>query len=87
MSTTKPQSSDDAHRLSISILNQQAALPDFAFFQVVRVKLTREVATVIGMKYESSDHQLGQWLYQLDGLTKLSAVWWKSDQLRSLHRK
>ncbi|KAM3099271.1 hypothetical protein ACKFKF_15065 [Phormidesmis sp. 146-12] len=81
MSTT----SDNSH--SIHVLNPQIALPELAFFQVVKVKLTREVATITGMKYEASEQLRGQWLYQLDGLTQLNAVWWRFDQLRSLHRK
>ncbi|KAM3090901.1 hypothetical protein ACKFKF_34120 [Phormidesmis sp. 146-12] len=82
MNTTSP---DNPH--SIHVLNPQIALPELAFFQVVKVKLTREVATITGMKYETSEQPPGQWLYQLDGLTQLNAVWWRSDQLRSPHRK
>lgn len=76
---------------NIPILNQQVTLPQFAFFQVVKVKLTGEVATIIGMKYGSDSQPLGEqdeeWLYLLNGLTKLTAIWWKVDQLRSLDRR
>lgn len=76
---------------SIPVLNSQIALPQFAFFQVVKVKLTGEVATIVGIKYDSSseqsENQNQEWLYLLKGLTKLGAVWWKFDQLRSLDRR
>jgi hypothetical protein len=76
---------------SIPLLNQQVTLPQFAFFQVVKVKLTGEVATIVGMKYGSSsqqpEEQSEEWFYLLNGLTKLTAVWWKVDQLRSLDRR
>ena len=75
----------------ISVLNSHITLPQFAFFQVVKVKLTGEVATIVGMKYtsgnEQSEDQAEEWLYLLDGLTRLGAVWWKFDQLRSLDRR
>ncbi|MCU0548425.1 MAG: hypothetical protein MUC48_03670 [Leptolyngbya sp. Prado105] len=76
---------------TISVLNSQVTLPQFAFFQVVKVKLTGEVATIVGMKYGSNNEQAGtqneEWLYLLNGLTKLGAVWWKFAQLRSLDRR
>ncbi|BAU15926.1 hypothetical protein LEP3755_64920 (plasmid) [Leptolyngbya sp. NIES-3755] len=76
---------------SIPVLNSQVTLPQFAFFQVVKVKLTGEIATIVGMKYDSSseqsENQNEEWLYLLDGLTKLGAVWWKFDQIRSLDRR
>ncbi|MGG6268991.1 hypothetical protein ACQ4M3_30665 [Leptolyngbya sp. AN03gr2] len=79
------------HSYTIPVLNSQAALPQFAFFQVVKVKLTGEVATIVGMKYDSSSEQSEsqnqEWLYLLKGLTKLGAVWCKFDQLRSLDRR
>ncbi|GAP99757.1 hypothetical protein [Leptolyngbya sp. NIES-2104] len=76
---------------SIPVLNQQVTLPQFAFFQVVRVKSTGEIATILGMKYDSdsqqSEDQNGEWLYLLDGLTQLTSIWWESNQLRSLDRR
>lgn len=76
---------------SIPLLNQQVTLPQFAFFQVVKVKSTGEVATIVGMKYDSGsqqpEEQSEEWFYLLNGLTKLTAVWWKVDQLRSLDRR
>jgi hypothetical protein len=42
---------------SIPVLNQQIPLPQFAFFQLVKVKLTGEVALIVGMKYGSSGEQ------------------------------
>lgn len=78
------------HPRTVSILNPQVSLPQFSFFQVVKVKLTGEVATIVGMKYDSSNEpseDREEWLYLLNGLTKLTAVWWKFDQLRSLDRR
>lgn len=76
---------------SIPVLNPQVTLPQFAFFQVVRVKSTGEIATIVGMKYDSdsqqSEDQNGEWFYLLDGLTQLTFIWWKSNQLRSLDRR
>lgn len=76
---------------NIPVLNSQVTLPQFAFFQVVKVKLTGEIATIVGMKYDSgseqSEDQNQEWLYLLNGLTKLGAVWWKFDQLRNLDRR
>jgi len=81
--------SDDSH--AVPVLNQQVTLPQFAFFQVVKVKSTGEVATIMGMKYDSgsqqSENRDGEWLYLLDGLTRSTAIWWKFDQLRSLDRR
>jgi len=87
------------HPYTIPVLNPQVPLPQFAFFQVVKVKLTGEIATnafgnseaPVGMKYDSSseqsENQHEEWLYLLNGLTKLTAVWWKFDQLRNLDRR
>ncbi|NJR51288.1 MAG: hypothetical protein HC780_18645 [Leptolyngbyaceae cyanobacterium CSU_1_3] len=62
------------HPYAILVLNPQARLPKFAFFRVVKVKLTGEIATIIGMKYDSSseqsENQDEKWLYLLNGLTK-----------------
>lgn len=81
--------SNDSH--SIPVLNQQVTLPQFAFFQVVRVKSTGEIATIVGMKYGSDsqqpEEQNREWLYLLDGLTQLTSIWWKSNQFRSLDRR
>ncbi|MCU0552890.1 MAG: hypothetical protein MUC48_26465 [Leptolyngbya sp. Prado105] len=84
-------SSTSDHSYNIAVLNQQISLPQFAFFQVVKVKSTGEVATIIGMKYDSSndpsEDQREEWLYLLSGLTELTSVWWKAEQLRSLNRR
>lgn len=81
--------SDDSH--TVPVLNQQVTLPQFAFFQVVKVKSTGEIVTIVGMKYDpgsqQSENHDGEWLYLLDGLTRSTAIWWKFDQLRSLDRR
>jgi hypothetical protein len=81
--------SDDSH--NVSVLNQQVTLPQFAFFQVMKVKSTGEIATIMGMKYnfssQPSENCDGEWLYLLVGLTQSTATWWKFDQLRSLDRR
>lgn len=81
--------SDDSH--NVPVLNQQVILPQFAFFQVVKVKSTGEIATIMGMKYDfgsqPSENRDGEWFYLLGGLTQSTATWWKFDQLRSLDRR
>ncbi len=64
----------------IVILDSTVELPAFAFFQPVRVRITKEIGTIIAMKYE------GRWLYQLRDLTRFTANWWEPEQLRSLRR-
>jgi hypothetical protein len=43
-------------------------MPEFGFFQVVKVKTTKEVGTVVGMWHLMTDSQSEQWLYRLEGL-------------------
>jgi hypothetical protein len=77
---------NDAPRM-IAVLHPTVPLPDFAFFQVVKVKTTKEVGTVIGMWCFQADEQSYQWAYRLEGLRTLSANWWQGEQLRSLQRR
>jgi hypothetical protein len=72
---------------AIAVLNPQIPLPKFAFFQVVQVKTTGEVATVVGIWRSVRDDDDSQWLYKLEGLTQLSASWWQANQLRNLRRR
>lgn len=71
---------------AIAVLNPQVPLPKFAFFQLVQVKTTGEVATVVGIWRAVRDDD-SQWLYKLEGLTQLSTSWWQANQLRNLRRR
>ncbi len=84
MATTK--NVNDAPRM-IALLHPAVPMPDFAFFQVVKVKTTKEVGTITGMWCFQMDEQSYQWVYRLEGLRTLSANWWQGEQLRSLQRK
>ncbi len=84
MTTTK--NVNDAPRM-IALLHPTVPMPDFAFFQVVKVKTTKEVGTITGMWCFQMDEQSYQWVYRLEGLRTLSANWWQGQQLRSLQRK
>jgi hypothetical protein len=72
---------------SIMILNPIIAMPEFAFFQVVKVKTTKEVGTVVGMWHLGTDAQNQQWLYRLEGLRTMETIWWEGQQLRAMQRR
>jgi hypothetical protein len=72
---------------SIIILNPIIAIPEFAFFQVVKVKTTKEVGTVVGMWHLVTDSQSQQWLYRWSGLRTKETIWWEGPQLRSMQRR
>jgi hypothetical protein len=72
---------------SITILNPIIAMPEFAFFQVVKVKTTKEVGTVVGMWHLVTDSQSQQWLYRLEGLRTMETIWWEEQQLRTMQRR
>jgi hypothetical protein len=71
---------------SILILNPAIRMPEFAFFQVVKVK-TKEVGTVVGMWCLTTDSQNQQWLYRLEGLRTKETIWWEGQQLRTMQRR
>ncbi len=71
----------------IAVLHPTVPMPDFTFFQVVKVKTTKEVGTVVGMWCFQTDEQSYQWIYRLEGLRTLPASWWQAQQLRSLQRR
>jgi hypothetical protein len=71
----------------IRVLNPGIGLPEFAFFQVVRVKTTKEVGTVVGMWCLATDAESQQWLYRLEGLRTMETIWWEGQQLRSMQRR
>ena len=71
----------------IPVLNPGIGLPEFAFFQVVRVKTTKEVGTVVGMWHLVTDAESQQWLYRLEGLRTMETIWWEGQQLRSMQRR
>jgi hypothetical protein len=72
---------------SITILNPIIAMPEFTFFQVVKVKTTKEVGTVVGMWHLTTDSQIQQWFYRLEGLRTMEMIWWEGPQLRSMQRR
>jgi hypothetical protein len=72
---------------SIVILNPTITMPEFAFFQVVKVKTTKEVGTVVGMWHLMTDSQSEQWLYRLEGLRTKETIWWEGQQLRTMQRR
>lgn len=72
---------------AIPILNLIVPMPVFSFFQLVKVKTTKEVGTIVGMWCVQTEGQSYQWLYRLEGLTERSTTWWQELQLRSLDRR
>jgi hypothetical protein len=72
---------------SIIMLNPTIIMPEFAFFQVVKVKTTKEVGTVVGMWHLMTDSQSQQWLYRLEGLRTKETIWWEGQQLRTMQRR
>lgn len=85
MTTQLPQSNDLVR--SIPVLNPVVPMPEFSFFQLVKVKTTKEVGTIVGMWCVETEEQSYQWLYRLEGLTQRSTAWWQELQLRSLDRR
>jgi hypothetical protein len=76
--------SDDVR--SITILNPAVPIPEFRFFQVVKVKSTKEVGTIVGMWYVQAEDQRYQWSYRLVGLAMRPNLWWSGEALRSMQR-
>jgi hypothetical protein len=72
---------------SVPLLNPQVELPKFGFFQVVKVKTTKEVGTVVGMWHLTTDSQSQQWLYRLEGLRTKETIWWEGQQLKTMQRR
>lgn len=85
MTTGSPQPNDFTS--TISILNPTVPRPKFSLFQVVKVRATQEVGTIVGMWYAQTEGRTCQWLYRLAGLTQRSTTWWQELQLRSLDRR
>jgi hypothetical protein len=71
----------------ITVLHPLVPMPEFAFFQVVKVKTTKEVGVIIGMWCFQTEAESYQWIYRLEGLATLSTTWWQGPQLRSLQRR
>ena len=85
MTTQSPQSNDSTR--AIPVLNPNVSIPEFSFFQIVKVKTTQEVGTIVGIWCVQTEEQTCQWLYRLEGLTERSTTWWQELQLRSLDRR
>jgi hypothetical protein len=81
-----PSNPDSTARM-IPVLHQTVPLPELAFFQLVKVKTTKEIGTVVGMWCFQTENQDYQWLYRLDGLHTRSTLWWQGEQLRNLQRR
>jgi hypothetical protein len=71
---------------SIVVLNSTYPLPEFKFFQVVKVRTTKEVGTIVGMWYVQAQDQSCQWSYRLVGLQTRPNLWWPGKDLRSMQR-
>jgi hypothetical protein len=76
--------SDDVR--SIPLLNPAIPLPEFMFFQVVKVLATKDVGTVVGMWYTQAEDKRYSWSYRLVGLKTSPNLWWSEEQLRSMQR-
>jgi len=85
MTTQLPQSNNPTR--AIPVLNPTVPMPEFSFFQLVKVKTTKEVGTIVGMWCVETEEHSYQWLYRLEGLTQRSTTWWQELQLRSLDRR
>ena len=81
-----PSDSDSTARV-IPVLHPTVPLPELAFFQVVKVKTTKEVGTIVGMWCFQTENQTYQWLYRLEGLQTYSTLWWQGQELRNLQRR
>jgi hypothetical protein len=77
---------EDSSRM-IPVLHATVPMPEFAFFQVVKVKTTKEVGIIIGMWCFQTEEESYQWIYRLEGLAMLGTTWWHGQQLRSLQRR
>lgn len=84
--TTQPPQPNNPERV-IPVLHPTVPMPRFSFFQVVKVKTTKEVAMIVGMWCVQTERQTYQWLYRLEGLTEHSTTWWQELQLRSFDRR
>ena len=85
MVTQSPQSNDPTR--AIPVLNPTVPMPEFSFFQIVKVRTTKEVGTIVGMWCVQTEEQSYQWLYRLEGLIEKRRTWGKELQLRSLERR
>jgi hypothetical protein len=85
MTAQLPQTNEPIR--AIPILNPSVPMPEFSFFQLVKVKTTKEVGTIVGIWCVETEEQSYQWLYRLEGLTERSTTWWQELQLRSLDRR
>lgn len=85
MATQSPQSNDPTR--AIPVLNPTVPMPEFSFFQIVKVRTTKEVGTIVGMWCVQTEEQSYQWLYRLEGLIERNTTWWQELQLRSLDRR
>ncbi len=85
MTTRSPQSNDPT--CAIPVLNPTVPMPEFSFFQIVKVRTTKEVGMVVGIWCVQTEEQSYQWLYRLEGLTECATIWWQEMQLRSLDRR
>ncbi len=82
-----PASDSDSTVRAIAVLHQTVPMPELAFFQLVRVKTTKEVGIVVGMWCFQTEDQTYQWFYRLDGLQTRGTLWWQGEQLRNLQRR
>jgi hypothetical protein len=71
---------------AITVLNPTMPMPEFRFFQVVKVKSTKEIGTIVGMWYAQTKDQGFQWSYRLVGLQTQPNFWWSGEALRSMQR-
>jgi hypothetical protein len=72
---------------TIAILNPAVPLPEFGFFQVVKVKTTKEVGTIVGLWCLTTDSDSQQWLYRLEGLRTKETIWWEGQQLKTMQQR
>jgi hypothetical protein len=77
--------SDDL--LAVPLLNPQVEVQEFGFFQVVKVKTTKEVGVIVGLWCLTTDSESQQWLYRLEGLRTKETIWWEGQQLRTMQRR
>ncbi|MBE9032876.1 hypothetical protein IQ266_24370 [filamentous cyanobacterium LEGE 11480] len=71
---------------SIAILNPVMPMPEFQFFQVVKVRSTKEFGTIVGMWYVQTEDQRHHWSYRLVGVQTKPNLWWSGEALRSMQR-
>jgi hypothetical protein len=56
MTTQLPQTNDPTR--AIPVLNPAVPMPEFSFFQLVKVKTTKEVGTIVGIWCVETEEQL-----------------------------